>query len=163
MSVSGERLNATQGGQKTGTSRWNLLNRTIFLVFTFAAAALRFYRIAEPRQVVFDEVHFGGFASQYLKGAYFFDVHPPLGKMIIAGIGHVYGYKGTFEFKNIGDNYADDPTVPYVQMRTAMSAFSIGAVMFAMATLVEMGFSSYALFLSGILLAFGKQCDIQDI
>ena len=157
MSVSGERLNGKEHGQKSTGSRWTTVNRTIFLLFTFAAAFLRLYRIGEPAQIVFDEVHFGGFASQYLKGAYFFDVHPPLGKMIIAGIGHVYGYKGTFEFKNIGDKYSDDPTVPYVQMRTVLSGFSTGSIMFAMATLVEMGFSSYALFLSGILLAFGNQ------
>lgn len=117
---------------------------------------LRLYKIAEPHQVVFDEVHFGGFASHYLKGTYFFDVHPPLGKLIIAGIGHVYGYKGTFAFKDIGDSYDDDPTVPFVQLRTAMASFSIGSLMFAMATLVEMGFSPLSLSLAGALLAFGK-------
>ena len=138
-------------------SRWNSLNRSLFIFFTFAALALRLFRISEPRQVVFDEVHFGGFASHYLKGTYFFDVHPPLGKMIIAGIGAVYKYKGTFAFKDIGDAYETDPTVPFVQMRTAMASFSIGSIMFAMAILVEMGFSSYALSLVGTLLAFGKK------
>ena len=118
--------------------------------------SLRFYRIAEPRQVVFDEVHFGGFASHYLKGTYFFDVHPPLGKLIIAGIGHFYGYKGTFAFKDIGDAYENDLTVPFVQMRMAMASFSVGAVMFAMGTLVEMGFSPLSLILAGTLLAFGN-------
>lgn len=138
------------------TSRWTSLNRTIFFFVTLIAVALRFYRISEPRQVVFDEVHFGGFASQYLKGTYFFDVHPPLGKLIIAGIGHIYGYKGTFAFKDIGDAYETDPTVPFVQMRQAMAGFSIGSIMFALATLVEMGFSPLSLTLAGVLLAFGK-------
>jgi dolichyl-phosphate-mannose-protein mannosyltransferase len=135
------------------TNHWTLLKRTIFFLFTVASVALRLYRISEPRQVVFDEVHFGGFASHYLKGTYFFDVHPPLGKLIIAGIGHLYDYKGTFAFKDIGDPYENDPTVPFVQMRTAMALFSIGSIMFALATLVEMEFSSIAVSVAGILLS----------
>lgn len=156
MSVDRIRVKENTNILKT-TTHWNSLNRSLFIFFTFVALALRLFRISEPRQVVFDEVHFGGFASNYLKGTYFFDVHPPLGKMIIAGIGAVYKYKGTFAFKDIGDAYETDPTVPFVQMRTAMASFSIGSIMFAMATIVEMGFSSYALSLVGTLLAFGKK------
>lgn len=138
------------------SSRWNSLNRSILFLFTLAALALRLYRISFPRQVVFDEVHFGGFASNYLKGTYFFDVHPPLGKLIIAGIGHVYGYKGTFAFKDIGDAYENDLSVPFVQMRTIMAVFGVGSIVFALATLVEMGFSPLALTIAAVLLAFGN-------
>lgn len=145
-----------EAGKNLKSSRWTSATRSIFILFTLISMSLRFYRISEPRQVVFDEVHFGGFASHYLKGTYFFDVHPPLGKLIIAGIGHVYGYKGTFAFKDIGDPYENDPTVPFTQMRSFMAAFSVGAVMFAMAILVEMNFSPISLALCGTLLAFGK-------
>jgi len=32
---------------------------------------VRLWRIGNPKQVVFDEVHFGGFANQYIKGDFF--------------------------------------------------------------------------------------------
>ena len=38
---------------------------------------------------------------------FFFDVHPPLGKMLIAGMGYTTGYNATFPFEKPGDEYLD--------------------------------------------------------
>ncbi|CAI4216280.1 unnamed protein product [Parascedosporium putredinis] len=52
--------------------------RIAFAVITALAFVTRFWGISHPNEVVFDEVHFGKFASYYLERTYFFDVHPPL-------------------------------------------------------------------------------------
>jgi hypothetical protein len=49
----------------------------------------------------FDEVHFGKFASKYIKTQYFVDVHPPLAKLLITLAAFVFGYDGQFDFKDI--------------------------------------------------------------
>lgn len=49
------------------------------------ALVTRLWNIAYPHGVVFDEVYFRGFAADYLSGHYFFDIHPPLVKLLFAG------------------------------------------------------------------------------
>ena len=34
-------------------------------------------------------------------------MHPPLGKMLIGGVGYITGYNGTFPFEKPGDPYLD--------------------------------------------------------
>lgn len=98
--------------QRQFTSSWKLA----FLITTALAFATRFYRIDFPSEVVFDEVHFGKFASHYLQRTYFFDVHPPFAKLSLAFAGWVIGYDGHFLFDNIGDSYIKN-NVPYVGLR----------------------------------------------
>ncbi|TYJ54293.1 hypothetical protein B9479_005052 [Cryptococcus floricola] len=85
-------------------------------VLTALAFAVRFWNIAHPDQVVFDEVHFGAFAGHYIKRNYYFDVHPPLAKMLNALAAWWVGFDGDFGFDSIGDDYTG-PGVPYVGMR----------------------------------------------
>ncbi|PKS12088.1 hypothetical protein jhhlp_001384, partial [Lomentospora prolificans] len=88
----------------------------VMLGITIISALVRLFRIYQPTSVVFDEVHFGGFATKYIKGKFFMDVHPPLAKMLIALTGWLAGFKGDFDFKEIGKDYIE-PGVPYVAMR----------------------------------------------
>lgn len=90
--------------------------KAAFAVTTVLAFLTRFYKIDFPAEVVFDEVHFGKFASYYLQRTYFFDVHPPFAKLAIAFAGWVIGYDGHFLFENIGDSYIKN-NVPYVGLR----------------------------------------------
>ena len=49
----------------------------------------------------------GKMGSWYINRTFFFDVHPPLGKMFIGGVGYLTGYNGTFPFEKPGDLYHD--------------------------------------------------------
>lgn len=88
-----------------------------FFIFLLLALGVivRLYKIPWPPRVVFDEVHFGGFAREYFNGEYFVDVHPPLAKLMYYWIAIAFGWDGNFEFAEIGDVFDDN--VPYVQMR----------------------------------------------
>ena len=113
----------------------------------------RLYKINEPAEVVFDEVHFGGFASNYLRREYFFDVHPPLGKLMIAALGYFLGYEGNFTFANIGLSYAGT-TAPYVAMRVMMVFFGWVTTMMSFMSMLELGVSSIAAGFAAMLLIF---------
>jgi dolichyl-phosphate-mannose-protein mannosyltransferase len=61
----------------------------------------------EPNWVCWDETHFGKMGNWYINRTFFFDVHPPLGKMIIAALGYFTGYNGTHPFEKPGQPYDD--------------------------------------------------------
>lgn len=82
----------------------------IFILSIFT----RLLYINSSNLVVWDEAHFGKFANFYLNGTFYFDVHPPLGKMTVAGMGYIAGYDGKFAF---GSNSVYDQTVPIGYMR----------------------------------------------
>ncbi|XP_046594300.1 protein O-mannosyl-transferase 2 isoform X10 [Neodiprion lecontei] len=53
----------------------------IFILILIATVTTRFYKVTEPDHVCWDETHFGKMGSWYINRTFFFDVHPPLGKM----------------------------------------------------------------------------------
>lgn len=54
----------------------------VFLVILAFGIGTRFYKVEEPDHVCWDETHFGKMGSWYINRTFFFDVHPPLGKVI---------------------------------------------------------------------------------
>ncbi|KAL8989553.1 MAG: hypothetical protein Q9169_008338, partial [Polycauliona sp. 2 TL-2023] len=119
-----EEVHAIQQSAKSAvSSEWDY--KLALLLITTIAFVTRFWGIGHPNEVVFDEVHFGKFASYYLQRTYFFDVHPPFGKLLFALMGWFVGYDGHFHFDNIGDSYIKN-NVPYVAFR-AMPAL-LGAL-----------------------------------
>ncbi|KAF4983262.1 hypothetical protein FZEAL_1300 [Fusarium zealandicum] len=120
-------------------------------ITTILAFVTRFWGISHPNEVVFDEVHFGKFASYYLERTYFFDVHPPFGKLLFAFMGWLVGYDGHFHFENIGDSYIANK-VPYVAFRALPAILGVLTVSVTYLIMWESGYSLPACILAAGLL-----------
>ncbi|WFD31778.1 dolichyl-phosphate-mannose--protein mannosyltransferase [Malassezia sp. CBS 17886] len=132
---------------------------------TLLACAVRFYRLDQPSSVVFDEVHFGGFAAKYLRRTFFMDVHPPLAKLMITLAAWLHGFSGDFDFSTIGNEYLVDPRherVPYVAMRSVGALFGTLTVPLAYITLRAVGLRASSALLGALLVTFENALTTQS-
>ncbi|KAK6455077.1 protein mannosyltransferase [Scheffersomyces xylosifermentans] len=121
------------------------------LILTAISAFVRLYRIDSSNKVVWDEAHFGKFGSHYLKHEFYFDVHPPLGKLLVGLSGFLAGYKGDFKFES-GMTYPDDCN--YVLMRCFNSLFGILCTPLAYKTGVLLGYSQLTVWFLSLSVIF---------
>jgi dolichyl-phosphate-mannose-protein mannosyltransferase len=99
----------------------------------------------------YNPLSFGKFGSHYLKREFYFDVHPPLGKMLVGLSGYLAGYNGSFEFKS-GETYPED--VNYTFMRVFNAAFGVVCVPLAYYTAREMNFRRATVWLISLMVLF---------
>ena len=109
--------------------------------------------------MIWDEAHFGKFGSHYLKREFYFDVHPPLGKMLVGLAGLLSGYNGGYEFKS-GEMYPED--VPFVAMRVILATFGVLMVPLGWYTAIELGMSTRACHLVALMCLCGTFVVISD-
>lgn len=120
---------------------------------TFLAVIVRLAFIGNPSVVVFDEVHFGGFAAKYLRGEFFFDLHPPLARLLVTLSGWLSGFKGDFNFHDIGVEYGRHG-VPYVGMRVFSGVFGVATIPLAFVTMMALGASKLAAVAVALMVLF---------
>jgi len=130
------------------------------VILTLLALIVRLWKISYPKQVVFDEVHFGGFANKYIRESFFMDVHPPLAKIMFAFVAYIFGYRGDFSFEEIGLDYTDG--VPYVAMRVYSGLCGVLVVPIAYYTIKGLKFSSYSAFLGALFVLFENSLATQS-
>ncbi|KAI9189863.1 Dolichyl-phosphate-mannose--protein mannosyltransferase 4 [Blastocladiella emersonii ATCC 22665] len=133
----------------------------LMMTATVLSFASRFFSLNFPSQVVFDEVHFGKFASYYLRRTFYFDVHPPLGRLLIAGWGYLIGYDGSFDFTNIGDDYIVNK-VPHTMLRVWPAFCGAAVVPLAYGIMHELRFSPQACFLAAMLIVLDNSLVAQS-
>ncbi|GAA5999821.1 uncharacterized protein JCM10292_003757 [Rhodotorula paludigena] len=126
----------------------------VILGLTLLGAVVRYWKIGRPSSVVFDEVHFGGFANKYIQSRFFMDVHPPLAKLLITLVAYVLGFKGgSFDFKEIGREYGPDH-VPYIAMRLLPATLGLALIPLTYLTLRALQLRAATALLGALFITF---------
>ncbi len=112
-----------------------------------------------PSEVVFDEVHNGKFISAYATGQYFFDVHPPLAKLLIAGLAHLTKTNTAHPFAAIGDAY---PKMDLVILRIIplLAGLLLPLLIYLLAA--ELGLSFWPALMAGGFMALDNALIVQS-
>lgn len=131
---------------------WGLIFLTSLSFFT------RFFYLFYPSKVVFDEAYFGLYATKYLSHQYFFDIHPPLGKLLLASVALLGKVNPGFAFQE-NSSY---PAFNFLVIRLLPAFF--GALLVALIYLFvrEMGFSRRVAFFSSFLALFDNALLVQS-
>jgi dolichyl-phosphate-mannose--protein O-mannosyl transferase len=117
-------------------------------VFSFAT---HLWRIEHPDYVVFDEVHFGNFTNWYTRSEHFFDIHPPLGKLVMFFVANFSEYGGDIDFE--GGYGKVHKTPDFVILRLTPAIFSAFCPPLIYLAMRFSSFSCAASFVTGFLLA----------
>ncbi|XP_067643351.1 protein O-mannosyltransferase 1 isoform X2 [Eurosta solidaginis] len=128
------------------------LDISTWLLFTLAACT-RFYKLSMPRNVIFDEIHYGKSVSCYMRNIFFFDQHPPLGKQLIAAVAHLAsGYNGNYTFPFIGAEYNDNVPIFWLRFVPALCGSALAPIVYKL--LLAARLSAWFALLGGLLIIF---------
>ena len=136
--------------KKSKNDGLNIVDTYILLIITILSVVSRTWIIYHPSDVTFDEVYFGNFTNYYLNGTYFYDIHPPFGKLIMALVAYIAGYDGTIQFE---DYYGLSYTNPdYITLRFTPAFFGSFCSPLVYISLRFSSFSRISSFVSSILI-----------
>lgn len=112
---------------------------------------VKFYKIENGNFVIWDEAHFGKFSRSYLQRKFYFDVHPPLGKLMTALSGWLSNQDTNFEFES-GTDYPS--TVDYTSMRRFHAFISAFVPVLMYGTMRNLNYSREFSFYSTLFYVF---------
>lgn len=117
-------------------------------ILLIASIITHFAFFGYPKQVVFDELYFGKFALTYQNHQYYFDVHPPLAKLLIGGAGYLADIKPDQDFGKIGAEYSNSKFF-YLRLIPTLAGTLLPVIIFFLCLLL--GFKESSAFFAGLL------------
>ncbi|KAJ8982025.1 hypothetical protein NQ317_007735 [Molorchus minor] len=140
------------GGKQKKMFRINFEIDILSVSLFICGLVTRMYKLEEPRNIVFDELHYGKYISLYMKNTFFFDSHPPLGKQLVASVAYLAGFDGQFKFDKIGSPYND--SVPLIALRFIPAFFGSLIIPTTYHLMLEIGLSQWTSLLAALLFLF---------
>ena len=134
-------------------------NKQLILALLIVSAIIHFAYFGHPSETVFDEVHFGKFVTGYYTHEYFFDIHPPLGKLIVAGFAKIFNFEPEYAFANIGEKYPDKQYL-ILRFLPSLAGMLLPIVIFLLA--LQIGFGKTASFFAGMLVSMDNALLVQS-
>ncbi len=118
---------------------------------------LHFAWFTYPMTVVLDEVHYGRFAMAAMRHEFFFDIHPPLGKLLYWTTGVMAGLDPSFTFPG---NQVPLPDASYLALRALprLVGTFFPLLMFGVAR--ELGMSVRAALMVALLVMFENATEL---
>jgi len=128
----------------------------LLLFFSFIT---HFFLWGYPDEAVFDEVHFTSFASSYIKGEYFFDLHPPLAKLLITGFGMLLDIPPLREPLTIGSTMPAGGWI-YLRLVPLLAGSLLPLIIYGLCRALRFGRT--AAFTAGMLVIFENSLLLQS-
>lgn len=112
----------------------------------------RLLLIWHPKVVVWDEYYFGQFVTGYLSHIYFFDIHPPLAKLLITLVAYLGGFRAdSLSFAQVAAVYTNNYYI-LLRLLPALAGAGLPVLIYFLAR--EMKFEKMTAFFAGILVVF---------
>ncbi len=133
----------------------------LIVILLVLASVTRFLYLGHPNEVVFDEVYFAKWVTNYYSGQFYFDIHPPLAKMMLAALAKLFGFSdvGNTNFSQIGNVYQTDF---YKFLRGVESFFGVILVLAVYALGKRMFKNKWPGFFAGLLVIFDNAILVQS-
>ncbi|MEO8637678.1 MAG: phospholipid carrier-dependent glycosyltransferase [Candidatus Taylorbacteria bacterium] len=137
----------------------NLKEHAQIIALSIGSIISHFIFFSYPSETVFDEVHFGKFISGYFSHQYFFDIHPPLAKLFITGVGLLGGYKPEIDFSVIGESFTSTDFI-WLRLLPTLAGAILPLVIYYLSR--ALNFSKTASFAAGALIIFENSLLVQS-
>ena len=130
-----------------GLREWLAAHPWEFWLLTGLGIVTRGWRLTTPADVVWDERHYVYYIGSYLNRSWMMDVHPPLGRMLLAAVAWLQGYGPDLMRQETGAPWvrilpacAGAMLVPLVWgIARRLGAGRLGAALAALAVLTDTG------------------------